>query len=67
METYNILQGKKIVSTVNVDNIEQALSAAADFAHANKIKAELKVKQVTETATSETTETETTATTETEQ
>jgi hypothetical protein len=59
METYNILQGKKIVSTVNVNNIEHALEAAADFAAANEIQSELKIKiveQILETTT--TTETE---------
>ena len=46
METYNILNDKEIVSTVNVDNIEQALEAAADFAAANGIQDELTVELV---------------------
>jgi len=49
METYNILKGKKIVSTVNVNNIEHALEAAADFAAANNIQSKLKVVQVKST------------------
>jgi hypothetical protein len=45
-EIYNLISSKKVVSTVNVNNVEHALQAAADYAEANNIKTELTVKQV---------------------